>query len=98
MAELASARSDWFVYLVRTRQQSLYCGITKDVERRFAEHVRGVGAKALKGKGPLQLAWHERVANTRGDAQRVELLIKRQSKIVKERLVRGEITLQALMS
>ncbi|WP_305417985.1 GIY-YIG nuclease family protein [Photobacterium leiognathi] len=28
----------WYVYLIRTSSNSLYCGVTTDVERRFDEH------------------------------------------------------------
>ncbi|OOF07043.1 hypothetical protein BZG79_13560, partial [Salinivibrio sp. MA427] len=47
----------WFVYLIRTRQGHLYCGVTTNVSRRFAQHSAGKGARALRGKGPLLLAW-----------------------------------------
>ena len=38
--------SRWYVYIIRATDQSLYTGITTDVERRFAEHQSGrAGAK-----------------------------------------------------
>ncbi|MCG6258622.1 GIY-YIG nuclease family protein, partial [Vibrio furnissii] len=40
---------DWSVYLIRTRLNALYCGISNNVERRFCMHQQGKGAKALKG-------------------------------------------------
>jgi putative endonuclease len=47
----------WFLYLVRTADNALYTGITTDVARRFLQHQTGKGAKALRGKGELQLAF-----------------------------------------
>lgn len=67
---------DWFVYLVRCADGSLYCGVAKDVERRIAEHNDGKGAKYTRGRRPVELlavegpmAW--------GDALRRERAIKR---------------------
>ena len=39
---------EWVVYLVRCADESLYCGITKDVEMRLAAHNSGKGAKYTK--------------------------------------------------
>ncbi len=48
--------SQWYVYIIRASDQSLYTGITTDVERRFAEHKSGrVGAKYFRGRSPEQL-------------------------------------------
>ena len=83
----------WCVYLVRRADNALYTGIATDVERRFAEHCEGRGAKALRGRGPLQLLSFS-PAGDRSLAQRVEARIKRLSKTEKERLAtsRGALT------
>ncbi len=48
--------SRWYVYIIRATDQSLYTGITTDVERRFAEHQSGrAGAKYFRGRSPEQL-------------------------------------------
>ncbi|MFC3023322.1 GIY-YIG nuclease family protein [Vibrio zhugei] len=88
----------WSVYLIRTRYNTLYCGITTDVSRRFRQHQVGQGAKALKGKGPLQLVWSQQVAGSRGEAQKIEYRIKQLSKSQKERLIRQQCELTALIS
>lgn len=76
----------WFVYLVRTRSQALYCGITNDVSRRFAQHQAGKGAKYLRGKGPLDLVWSQQVAD-KSAALKEEIRIKKLPKREKEKLV-----------
>lgn len=86
----------WYVYLVRTRQGALYCGITTDVERRFNQHTEGFGAKALKGKGPLSLEWSKFVGNSRSIASKYEYAIKQLTKLNKEKLANGKVTLKAL--
>ena len=47
----------WYLYLIRTADNKLYTGITTDVERRYQQHQSGKGAKALRGKGELTLAF-----------------------------------------
>ncbi|WP_439848982.1 GIY-YIG nuclease family protein [Vibrio hepatarius] len=99
MSQMTSQHSaDWHVYLIRTRSNALYCGITTDVERRFSQHTSGKGAKALKGKGPLQLVWHNPAGTSRSEASKVEHQIKKLPKATKERLVRGELELIAVVS
>jgi putative endonuclease len=43
----------WNVYLARCADQSLYCGIARDVTARIAEHDAGTGARYTRGRGPL---------------------------------------------
>ncbi len=88
--------NDWYIYLVRTRLNTLYCGITTNVERRLNEHINGEGAKALKGKGPLTLAWSSKVGDSRSIASKYEYAVKRLSKDKKEKLILGQFTLSEL--
>lgn len=46
---------EWFVYLLRCGDQSLYTGITKDVDARLKAHREGKGAKYTRGRGPIEL-------------------------------------------
>ncbi len=90
--------NQWYVYLIRNNQGALYCGITTDVERRFAEHVNGKGAKALKGKGPLILEWSSQAGRSRSTASKFEHRIKQLSKQQKEKLACGICELDTLIS
>ncbi|MDA3138552.1 GIY-YIG nuclease family protein [Vibrio metschnikovii] len=81
--------SDWWVYLIRTSKNALYCGITTDIDRRFIQHQQGCGAKALRGKGPLSLVWQHHVGPSKSQALQLEHRIKCLSKAQKERLVMG---------
>jgi len=69
----------WFLYLIRCKDGSLYTGITTDVERRFIEHQSGKGAKYLRGKAPLTLAFQQKVGS-RSAALKAEASIKQLSK------------------
>jgi len=76
----------WFLYLVRCNNGSLYTGITTDVERRFCEHQSGKGAKFLRGKGPLELVFQLQLEN-HSTALKTEMLVKKMNKQDKETLV-----------
>ena len=78
----------WSIYLIRTRDGALYTGITNDVARRLQQHEQGRGAKALRGRGPLQLAFTRKVGS-RSTALKLEARIKRLAKAQKEQLVQG---------
>ncbi len=84
MAALKKPRR-WSVYLVRRADGALYCGIALDVAARLQQHEAGVGAKALRGRGPLALVFRRRVGS-RSLALRAEARIKRLGKADKERL------------
>lgn len=79
----------WSLYIIRNRLGHLYTGITTDVERRFNQHQKGTGAKALKGKGPLLLEFHCQVGN-RQQASQLEYQLKQLKKIQKEKLIKDQ--------
>ncbi|MBV8042297.1 GIY-YIG nuclease family protein [Pluralibacter sp.] len=87
----------WFVYLIRTADNRLYTGITTDVARRVEQHQRGKGAKALRGKGELSLAFSAEVGE-HSLALRIEYRIKQLTKRQKERLVAGDDTVEMLLA
>ncbi len=81
------ADASWWLYLLRTADGALYCGISTDVERRLAEHLGGPqGAKFLRGRGPLKLEL-KREVGSRSAALRLERRIKRLARRQKEALV-----------
>lgn len=77
---------DWFIYLIETRQGSLYTGITTNVERRLQQHQQGKGAKYLRGRGPLTLVFSG-MAGSRSRASQLEARIKQLSREQKYHLL-----------
>jgi putative endonuclease len=73
-------------WILRTASGMLYTGITNDVQRRFAQHQCGKGAKALRGKGPLELMFHCE-AGDRSLASKLEYQVKQLKRQEKIRLV-----------
>ena len=82
--------SDWYLYLIRCRDDTLYTGISTDVHRRFAQHQSGgyAGSKYLKGRGPLTLVFKEKLGS-RSLALKVEHRVKRMTKARKEKLIKA---------
>lgn len=89
----------WTLYIIRTAQNTLYTGITTNIERRFLEHQSSgpKAAKALKGKGPLILEFHHLVG-THSQALKLEYKIKKLSKPKKERLLAQPQLLQSWLA
>lgn len=69
--------SQWYVYMVRASDQSLYTGITTDLERRLAEHQSGkAGAKYFRGRSAIEMVYSEQ-ADGRSGASIREAAIKK---------------------
>ena len=79
--------ADWYIYLIRCRDGSLYTGITTDVARRLDAHRKGSGASYLRGRAPLKLVFQRKLGD-RSLALAVEHRVKRLTKVKKEELVR----------
>lgn len=95
-SETIPAESTWWLYMVRMADGRLYTGISTDVARRFTQHSRGKGARALRGKGPLTLVWQQK-ANSHSEALRLEYRLKCWRKARKEALItRAEVFAQLL--
>ena len=84
----------WHVYLVRCRDDSLYCGIAVSVSRRIVQHNSGAGAKYIvPSRRPVKCVW-KRKARDHGDALRLEYWLKHGGAAVKRDLAEGRITLR----
>ncbi len=90
--------STWYLYIIRCSDNSLYTGITIDVDRRLEEHCgKGKnGAKYLKGRGPLKLEFQAKIGD-RGLAMIAEIKVKQLPKRRKEMLIRGEMDIEELI-
>ena len=78
----------WSVYLVRAENGALYCGISDDPQRRFAQHRSGKGARFFHSSPAQALVYIERCVD-KSAALRRERAIKALAKAAKERLVQG---------
>lgn len=67
----------WFVYLLRCADDSLYCGITIDLDRRLSEHNAGTASKYTRSRLPVSLEVHTGVAS-KSEALKLEIKVKKQ--------------------
>ena len=88
---------DWYVYILRCRNGSLYTGIATDVERRVTDHLAGKGAKYLRGRGPLKLVFKKQVGE-KGLALKVERKVKRLPRHKKVALIKTGAGIETLLS
>ena len=89
----------YFVYVLRCRGSSLYCGSTNDVQKRIAAHLGtdGKGAKYTRSRKPerVEAVW---ATESKGAALKLEYNFKKLKKDSKEKLIRSEIMLEELFS
>lgn len=79
--------SSWFVYLLRCADNSLYTGITTDLDRRLNEHNgSNKGARYTRSRRPVKLVYSETLINRASASQR-EYAIKKLSRHAKEQLI-----------
>lgn len=78
----------YFVYLLRCKDNSLYCGQTNNVEKRIKDHndSKNSSTKYTRGRRPVRLVYLEK-AKTIADALRREREIKNLTKEKKELLI-----------
>ena len=76
----------WIIYILKCKDQSLYTGITNNLDKRMEQHISGNGSKYLRGRLPLKLVYKEHALN-RSDATKRELEIKKLNKRAKQFLI-----------
>lgn len=86
--------SNWYLYILRCRDDTLYTGITTDVEKRLEVHQTGRGAKYTRGRGPLTLVYRES-CGSHSEALKRELAVKRLTRMQKMELIDREAQKQA---
>jgi putative endonuclease len=65
----------WFVYILECYDDSLYTGITNDIEKRMQTHKQGKGSKYVRAKGYKQIL-HAISISDKSKAAKMEYKIK----------------------
>lgn len=81
--------TNWYLYILRCGDGTLYTGITTDVEKRLEAHRSGKGAKYTRGRNPLELAYQE-MCGSHSDALKREAAVKKLSREQKEMLIQDK--------
>ena len=77
---------NWQVYIILCTDNSLYTGITTDIERRFRQHADAQGAKYFRGRRPGEVVYLEGGYN-RSTASKREMAIKKLLRVDKLQLI-----------
>lgn len=80
---------NWFVYIIRCSDGTLYTGITNNLERRLAQHATQRGAKYFRGRQPEEIVYVEN-GHDRSSASRREAAIKKLERGAKMLLIASE--------
>ncbi|MGB0466525.1 MAG: GIY-YIG nuclease family protein [Pontibacterium sp.] len=83
---------NWFVYMLRCADNSLYTGVTTDPVRRLRQHngeLKG-GARYTRSRRPVRLVWQECQPGRVAASQR-EAAIKKLSRLNKKKLAGYDI-------
>ena len=77
----------YYVYIVQCADDTLYTGITRELDRRIEEHNSSPkGAKYTKARRPVKLVYHDSCAD-RSEASKREYAIKKMNKKMKQDLI-----------
>ena len=80
----------YYVYLLTCADNTLYCGITTDVDRRVKEHNGSkLGAKYTKPRRPVELSYVIK-AKDKSEASKLEYKIKQLSRKEKLELIKTQ--------
>ena len=79
----------YYTYMIRCKDNSIYTGMTNDLEKRVNEHISKKGAKYTKSHNAvkLEIAWKSKDKSL---ACKLEYQIKQLTKAQKENLIKGE--------
>jgi predicted GIY-YIG superfamily endonuclease len=78
---------EWFVYMVRCADGSLYTGIAKDVQRRCGQHNAGTASRYTRSRLPVKPVYQEPLAS-RSLALKREAAIKAMTRKSKLAMIR----------
>ena len=80
----------WQVYLLQCADQSLYAGVTTDLDRRLQQHNGQLagGARYTQARRPVSLVWSE-ACDSRSEAQQREHALRCLSREQKLALIAG---------
>ncbi len=82
-------KNDYYLYILKCSDKSLYTGITVDLKRRVGEHnTSKLGARYTAGRRPVKLVFSKRFKN-RSTASKEEARVKSLTRIQKIELIKS---------
>ena len=81
-----NSQPEWFVYMIRADDDTLYTGITTDLARRLKQHQSGTGgAKYFRGRSAMEYVYTESGHNRSSAAVReaqIKKLTRKEKKLL----------------
>lgn len=74
----------YYLYIILTVDDTLYCGITPDVAKRYKAHLEGKGAKYTKSHKPLKIVYLNEFVDKSSalkEEYRIKKTLKRKDKL-----------------
>jgi len=85
----SSSGDNWFVYVLRCMDGSLYTGVTKDLKRRGEQHNAGTASKYTRSRRPVKLLYQE-VHPSQSSALKREAAIKSMNRREKLKMIHAQ--------
>lgn len=83
-------KREWLVYMILASDNSLYTGITTDIQRRWRQHCGlSGGARFFRGRRPVRLVYLEQ-GHDRSSASKREAVIKKMTRSAKQALLKEQ--------
>lgn len=79
----------FYTYIILTVDNTLYCGYTDDIEKRFEKHKAGLAAKYTRAHKALKIVYSRRF-DTKSEAMKEECRIKTLTRAQKEALIESQ--------
>ena len=79
----------WYVYIIECIDKSYYTGLTWKPDKRWAQHLSGLGSRYTSMHKSEQVVYLEEYENL-DEARRREKQIKGWTRLKKEKLIKGE--------
>lgn len=76
----------YYTYILLTENDTLYCGYSDNVDKRFQKHLSGKGAKYTRANKPLKIVY-KKAFKTKSEAMKEEARIKKLTKKEKLKLI-----------
>jgi len=88
---MSKNKTIWHVYMVHCCDETLYTGITNDLEKRIEAHNSGKdGARYTRSRRPVTLVYSER-AGSKAEAASLEYRIKKLTRAEKKKLLEDRV-------
>ncbi len=80
----------YYTYILLTEKNTLYCGYTDDIEKRFQKHLSGKGAKYTRANKPVKIVYQQSF-DSKSEAMKEEARIKKLSHKAKLELCKTKL-------